>query len=416
MTAEVVRPFVEELRLTAFKSFRRAVVPLAPLTVLHGPAGAGKSNVLDALTVLSRLALGEDITTALDGEGRGAPPVRGGTAGCAPHGRDSFVLGCTVRSPAGPVQLDVAVHAGDPPRITRERLMCAGELLLETGPEDRGRGTVNVTWRNDGRQGDIRGPFPSGALITAQVPLRVAGATPAERRVLTAAEQALTALREVFPLDPVPQLMRRWVPADPGARLRRSASNISAVVARMQTECRIRHGRLARLMRSASPHPLRGLEVVRDAAGRVMLALDEGEPGRTTIDRAGDGMLRFLAFAAVLLTGAGVLEMTEPSEIPWERRLLTVLGEDLGAGLAREQTAALLALARETASKGHIRLLASVQDPQPAAGGDALLVECVRDPATGRSLARPGGEGQAVTREEPVRAAAGGTAGITGPR
>jgi len=65
MSTDVIRPFIEELRLSAFKSYRRAVLPLGRFTVLHGPSGAGKSNALDALAVLSRLAVGEPVGAAL---------------------------------------------------------------------------------------------------------------------------------------------------------------------------------------------------------------------------------------------------------------------------------------------------------------------------------------------------------------
>jgi len=47
---------VEEVRLTAFKSFRDAVLPLDELTLLVGRNGSGKSNALDGLWALTRLA------------------------------------------------------------------------------------------------------------------------------------------------------------------------------------------------------------------------------------------------------------------------------------------------------------------------------------------------------------------------
>ena len=75
---------ISELRLTAFKSFRDVVLPLAPLTMLIGRNGSGKSNVLDALEVLSRLTKGIEIRDALDGTSRDAGPVRGGVDGCPP--------------------------------------------------------------------------------------------------------------------------------------------------------------------------------------------------------------------------------------------------------------------------------------------------------------------------------------------
>lgn len=435
----VPRPTVEELRLTSFKSYRRAALPLAPLTVLHGPAGVGKANALDALAVLSRLALGEEIADSLDGipgaSGQLATPVRGGLAGCVPHGRDAIILGCTVRSPAGRIRLDVVIRTDGPVRIARESLSLDGRTLVETGEQDlRGR-RVNVCWHNDTRQGDIRAPFPSGTMITAQLPLRVAGSSPGERTVLAATEHALTALREVFPVHPVPALMRDWARPDPQARLTSNAANISAVIARLAGECPRRYGQLLRVVQSAAPHPLLGLDLAHRGTGAdrgVLAVFDEGLLGRTGADQASDGMLRHLAFAAVLLTGAGVLDLDVAAEVPWAHRQLTVLAGDLGAGLSTEQTASLLRLAREMSGRNQLRVLAALQEPAAArealAGGSVggvMLVECRRDPAAGHTVLRPEtarvpaqcgrGEGEAAaSAASAAPAAADGGDGVDG--
>ncbi|MFC8451686.1 AAA family ATPase [Kitasatospora sp. NPDC057223] len=403
------RPTVEELRLTSFKSYRRATLALSPLTVLHGPSGVGKSNALDALAVLSRLALGEEITDSLDGIpgacGPLAVPVRGGLLGCVPHGRNAVILGCTVRSAAGTVRLELVVRTDGPVRVARERLTLDGRTLVETGEQDVPNRKVNVTWHNDSRQGDIRAPFPSSSLITAQIPLRVAGSSAGERKVLAAAEHLLTALREIFPLHPVPALMRDWTRADPQARLVGTAANISAVLARLKGECSRRYGHLLKVVQSAAPHPLLGLDVARrgpETDERLLAVFDEGVLGRTGADQASDGMLRHLAFSAVLLTGAGVLDVDPAAEVPWAHRQLTVLAEDIGAGLSTEQTASLLRLARDMCGRRHLRLLASLQEPaaarplpgeEPGGAGEQPagleLVECRRDPASGHSVLRP---------------------------
>ncbi|WP_157032032.1 AAA family ATPase [Kitasatospora cheerisanensis] len=393
---QVKRPTVEELRLTSFKSYRRATLPLSPLTVLHGPSGAGKSNALDALGVLSRLALGEEIRPSLDGTGApGGPlavPVRGGLAGCVPHGRNAIILGCTVRSAVGSIRLEVVVRTDERVRIAREWLTLDGRTLMETGEQDLARGRVNVTWHNDSRQGDIRAPLSSSSLITAQLPLRVAGSSNGERKVLAASEQLLTSLREVFALHPVPAAMRGWARPEPHARLLGTAANISAVLGRLKQECQRRWARLLRTVQAAAPHPLLGLDVARRGEGaqqRLIAVFDEGVLGRTGADQASDGMLRLLAFAAVLLTGADVIDVDPAAEVPDAHRQLVLLAEDLGAGLAVDQIAALLRLAREVTGKGDIRLLATLQDPGPALGADGVdLVECRRDPATGHSLLR----------------------------
>ncbi|WP_052682017.1 AAA family ATPase [Saccharothrix sp. ST-888] len=410
------RPAVEELRLTSFKSYRRTTLALSPFTVLYGPSGVGKSNALDALAVLSRLALGEPIGPSLDGLGGTAgplaQPVRGGLLGCVPHGRNAIILGCTVRSCAGPIRLELVVRTDGRVRVAREWLTCAGQTLVETGEQDVVNGKVNVTWHNDTRQGDIRAPFPSDSLIVTQIPLRVAGSSAGECKVLAAAEQLLTALREIFPLHPVPALMRDWAQPDPDARLLGSAANISAVLARVRNECTRRYGRLLKAVQAAAPHPLLGLDVARrgpEAQERLLAVFDEGVLGRTSADQASDGMLRLLAFAAVLLTGAGVLDVEPAAEVPPAHRQLAVLAEDLGAGLANEQIAALLRVAREVCEKGDVRLLAALNDPAPVREvGGAELVECRRDPATGHSVLRPD------PPRVPVQSARGEGAGATG--
>ncbi|MEZ0089574.1 AAA family ATPase [Streptacidiphilus sp. EB129] len=379
------RATVCELRLGAFKSYAGSVLPLAPITLLHGASGAGKSNALDGLAALSGLAGGAELPDALAG-------VRGGLAGCVPHGQQGFRLGCAVAAPGGgTVRLEVAVRVDGGPRIVAERLTeqspdgGAPRVLLATGAEDPARSRINALWHSDGRQGDIRAPLSATALLTAQLPLRVAGANPAERRVLAGAEAVLTALREVFPVDPVPALMRGWVPAADDSRLRTSAQNLSAVVARIQGECRIRYGVLVRSMRAASPYPVRELRVLResrDGVERVIAALDEG-----TADLLSSGLLRQLAFTTVLLTGPGVLQMESAAEVPDPERLLTVLAEDLDAGLGDEQVGELLRVAGEVVARGHVRLLATAREvPVAAAKEGALALRCRRDPATGCSV------------------------------
>ncbi len=285
------------------------------------------------------------------------------------------------------------VRTDGPVRVAREWLTCDGRTLVETGEQDVAHGKVNVTWHNDTRQGDIRAPFPSNTLITTQIPLRVAGSSPGERMVLAASEHLLTALREVFPLHPVPALMRDWAKPDPDARLLGSAANISAVLARLKSDCTRRYGRLLKAVQAAAPHPLLGLDVARcgpEAQERLLAVFDEGVLGRTGADQASDGMLRLLAFAAVLLTGAGVLDVDPAGDIPSAHRQLTVLAEDLGAGLGAEQTASLLRVAREVCEREDVRLLGALQEAAAAREvGGVDLIECRRDPATGHSVLRP---------------------------
>src|SRR6185503_21164826 len=61
---------ITRIEIDGFKSFRQFSLDLEPLQIIAGPNSAGKSNLFDALSVLSRSADGEIVTSAL-AKGRG---------------------------------------------------------------------------------------------------------------------------------------------------------------------------------------------------------------------------------------------------------------------------------------------------------------------------------------------------------
>ena len=61
------------IHIRGYKTLDDCTVRLAPLTVLFGPNAAGKSNFLDALQLLSRVAVGPTLKDAFDPPCRGKP-------------------------------------------------------------------------------------------------------------------------------------------------------------------------------------------------------------------------------------------------------------------------------------------------------------------------------------------------------
>jgi energy-coupling factor transporter ATP-binding protein EcfA2 len=378
MSAKSERPIVTELRLSAFKSHRGANFALGPLTLLAGPSGTGKSSVLEALAALGRLAGGEELGEVFTAE-PAAGIVRGGVGACVPQGaqpdgegRRGFRIGCTADGPVGPVRLDVAVQTEPELRIVGERLTGAGETLLTTALRDPERRQVQAAWHTAGLVPVTRAPLPDDRLATALLPLRVAGTTDGQRLVLAAAEQMVVALRGVFGVEPRPHGMRVPVPAKDGM-LRKGCDNLSAVLYRTEGECRTRHAALVRAMRAVCAGPVEGLTTVRYDAG-VLAVVDRGPLGLVPVDRLGDGELRFLALALVLLTGPGVLEVDTSGELLPAFQTLTVLADGIDLGLDRAQTRELLDLAGQAARRGHIRLLGTVHDGTVAEGMDEVSV------------------------------------------
>ncbi|MGW7386189.1 AAA family ATPase [Streptomyces sp. NPDC054794] len=365
----VARARVVELRPAAFAGLRGVRVPLGPLTLLTGPSGSGKSSALRAYEALARL-----------GSGAALAEVFPDPAACVPERarpdaqrRRGFRIGCTTDGPEGPVRLDVAVQAEPELRIVGERLTAGGVVLLETALRDPGRRAVQAAWHTAGSSPVTRAPLPDDRLGTALLPLRVAGKTDGQRRVLAAAEQTLVALRSVFACAPRPEGMREPVPLGSG-RLLSGCDNLADVLWRTRAECGRRHAQLVTAVRAGCAGPVADLVAEPLGDGTVRAVLDRGDGIRTGLGRLGDGELRYLALALVLLTGPGVLEVDMPHEVPAALRTLTVLTDGLDRALDGRQRTELLGLAVRMCGLGHIRLVAAVSDASWAAGAAGVTV------------------------------------------
>ncbi|WP_163013394.1 ATP-binding protein [Streptomyces fungicidicus] len=365
-----VRPRVTELLLSAFAGHRGVRLPLGALTLLAGPSGSGKTSALRAYEALARLGGGAELGEVFAEPGACVPERARADA----QRRRGFRIGCVADGPAGPVRLEVAVQAEPELRIVGERLTAGGLVLLETALRDPGRRTVQAAWHTAGSTPVTRGPLPDDRLGTALLPLRVAGKTPGQRRVLAAAEQLVVALRSVFPCDPRPERMRGPVPTGTG-RLLGGCDNLPDVLWRTRTECGRRHALLVDAVRAGCSGPVAGLLAEPyDTGRRVRALLDRGDGTRTDLRRLGDGELRYAALALVLLTGPGVLGADAPGEVPDALRTLTVLADGLDRSLDPEQRVLLLDLAARTCDRGRVRLLGAVNDASWAAGSEGVTV------------------------------------------
>ncbi|MGW1840475.1 biotin transporter BioY [Streptomyces sp. NPDC002067] len=179
-------------------------------------------------------------------------------------------------------------------------------------------------------------------------------------------------------------------------RLRPSCDNLAAVLERLTEERTRRRTGLLAAVRAACAGPAEGLcAVPRQPDGRVRSAaavtagsapgptpprggpagtpglravLDRGRLGAMPLDRLGDGELRYLGLAVVLLTGPDELEMDPVAEIPEALQQLTVVADGADRCMDARQAAGLMALAVRMADRGRVRLLGTVRDPAVADG------------------------------------------------
>lgn len=381
---------VDEVRLTSFKSFTDAVLPLEELTLVVGRNGSGKSNALDGLWALTRLASGEDVRDALDGK-RDGPAVRGGAAGCAPFDQSTFSLGCTVRTGDQRVRLDVTVQVEPGVQIVAETLSLGDRVLLATDAPTTDSADIAAAW-NDGRDGEHpRLTFRAGRLLATQVLARVP-ATSAGQRIHLAAAQVLTALRSVFVLDPVPHEMRQYVPRR-DVLLRRAAENLSAAVASL-LEAPTTAQRLSEAMSRLNEQEVVDVTISRSDLDDVMLTLVERFAGREHQVPArvmSDGSLRFLAVLVALLQAPTVDTAPEPLASEDAVGQTTLVIEELENGLHASQAQLLVGLVRDEVHRRRVRALATAHSPAllDALSGDEhkSLVICERD-RDGRSTLR----------------------------
>ncbi|MFI1678502.1 MULTISPECIES: AAA family ATPase [unclassified Streptomyces] len=369
------RPQVTQLRLYAFAGHRAAVLPLGPMTLLTGPSGSGKSSALIAYEALARLCAGAEL-----------PDVFADPVACVPERaradgqrRRGFRIGCTVDGPAGSVRLDLAVQAEPELRVVGERLTRGDLVLLETALRDPGRRVVQAAWHTAGATPVTRAPMPDDRLGTALVPLRVAGKTDGQRLVLAAAEQVVVALRSAYVCDPRPSRMRAPVPAGllGSGRLLGGCDNLAEVLWRTRAECAARHALLVSAVRSGCAGPVADVVAEEVEDGAVHAYIDRGGGVRTPLGRLGDGELRYVALALVLLTGTGVLAVDPVAEVPQAYQSLTILADGLDRRLDARQARTLGNLAARTCGRGHIRLVGAVGDASWAAEAGASVVDLV---------------------------------------
>jgi len=400
----VETPRLIELRLGSFKSFKDQTLPLQDLTVLIGRNGSGKSNALDGLMVLSRVALGEPIRDVLDGPRSGAEePIRGGVEGCAPLGADSFRLGCRVRKGQAVYDLDVEIAIRPEVRVLSEALtavegvrygnrrLAADRALLASDTAALDRSDLKTRYFNGLRGVDPGIPFASDRLLISQVPSRLPVTTEATKLVHQAAQDVLAVLREVFLLDPVPHLMRQYVNAR-DTELRRSADNLSAAVVHLRRTDDRAFERLTELVAGMPEFPVRGISSVDTRLGDVQLVLRESGYGGRDKDiparLLSDGMLRFLAFGSALLSAPVAGDSRGPLRA--QRHLVI---EEVENGLYPTQAARVLELMKDESARRSIDVLFTTHSPallnsllpQDHSG----VIVCTRAPDTGESLLTP---------------------------
>ncbi|HKE19613.1 MAG TPA: ATP-binding protein [Kofleriaceae bacterium] len=369
-----------------FKSYVRADLPLAELTVLLGPNASGKSNALEALQILTWLASGQKLD-ALVAPYQADLAIRGVASDFSRAGQD-VSLGCQVVDEHRRIlTLETRLRVGeDGLRVVGESLSRDDEsvpLYQLAKPASAFSNQVLISYNNFAR-GHQKPEIPAvdqQAIFTQlTTPARFqAKHDRSQREIPAAASLIQTTLERVLFLDPAPAKMRDYSFRIDHKKLRGDGSNISAVIAQLE-----RQGRKADLLgfvKSLPEQDIVDLSLVEGPRGEVMLELHESFGGQHHAISArllSDGTLRVLAIAAALLS------------VP-EGSLVVI--EEIDNGVHPPRALSLLQNIRAISKDRSLRVLLTTHNPAllDAIPDDAIpdVVACYREPSDGTSrLAR----------------------------
>ena len=372
-----------------WKSHQDSVLHVDPLTVLIGTNASGKSNALDGVLFLHRVADGAQLTTALQGDSSQVA-MRGGVEWAARRPGDVFSLAVVVREGE---QLDYYytiegwIH-DNRCDLAAEQLVRIKYRLDRNGLRGTESGRVNLFTTDaceldsptivarlyNEKRGTPR-PLGRGNAVLYQL-----FGQKIRQEIQDGIDSVSKALRNVFILDPIPAHMRDYSPLSD--RLAPDARNIAGVLAALP-ENRKQEIETT-LTRYASQLPERDIRrVYAEPVGKfgsdAMLYCDEHwveDNANPAVDARGmsDGSLRFLAILAALLTRP-------------EGSLLVV--EEVDNGLHPSRAQLLLRMLREVGSERTVDVVVTTHNPALL---DAMGTEMVpfitvahRDQASGDS-------------------------------
>ncbi|MGZ3274999.1 MAG: AAA family ATPase [Caulobacteraceae bacterium] len=380
---------IKSLTVENWKSIQAATLNIDPLTVIIGTNSSGKSNLLDALTFLNRIANGAMLTSALQGDGVLAA-LRGGVEWAARKPGDHFTLNLvlqdnestdylykiecrTVQTRCEVVaeQLDRAKYrlkngkrVGEPRLVS---LLRTDQVINDDNP------TIIARLYNE-KSGTRRQFSRTNAALFQLVGQKL------RLEIQEGVDSVIAALRNIFILDPIPSHMRNFSPLSD--RLDADAGNIAGVLAALSVDAKlsIEHT----LTKYASRLPERDIakvwaEPVGKFGSDAMLYCEEelgSGGGHHSVDARGmsDGTLRFLAILTALLTRP-------------ENSLLVV--EEVDNGLHPSRSRLLLEMLADQGRSRNVDVIVTTHNPALLDAMGTKMVPFItvahRDPSSGVS-------------------------------
>jgi energy-coupling factor transporter ATP-binding protein EcfA2 len=377
---------LQRITLHNFKSYRSATLPLAELTVLIGANASGKSNLIEAIQMLSWIAKGRRLSDLVMVLKERDLSVRGTPLNLIHGDAVSFGYDCLITDDAGPrLTLEMQLEVGElGMRIVSEALWRGGgdtamPLYQIEKPATEYSNEIQVAYNNFSRGGKkprVTCIDQQAVFTQLMTPARFGSTHPrSQKEIPVAAERLRRTLEAILFLDPVPGRMRDYSFLVERV-LRGDGANVSAVLHGLCADPE-RKAQVLEFVRSLPEQDILDIDFLDGPRGEVMVKLREsfgGQARETDAALLSDGTLRVLAVAAALLS------------VP-EGSMVVI--EEIDNGVHPSRAENLLNRIQAVAKERELRVLLTTHNPALL---DAIPVEsipdvvaCYRDPEQGDS-------------------------------
>ena len=292
---------ITELRLRNWKSFFDATLFIDPITVIIGTNASGKSNIFDALKLLSALASPIDIMDI-------AKNVRGGAEGIIRRGEQMCNLTITMEGDKSSEQLiyEVALAFDDQRNIyiKDESLILATTkknlVMFERKELDEmNKSLVSVALYTEGKPRYQN--FSAKTSVLSQIEY-----VNCVRRIKDSVLAVVDNLKKIRMSNPIPERMRDFAPLS--KTIAEDASDLAGYLANLDEE--LKSVTYEAILKYLKPLPDRDIKSIRadkiPMTDKAMLfCTEEWTAGHTQEQSAlgmSDGTLRFAGIIAMLIT------------------------------------------------------------------------------------------------------------------
>jgi AAA15 family ATPase/GTPase len=385
---------IQSFTIENFKSYKKAELKLAPLTVMVGANASGKSNALEAIRFLSWMAQGQKLSALQFEINQNNAAIRGQLWNIFYRGEKNFTVGCTMKDTAFAHAWDLEVSFDlrnmKELHISKELMkLDTAEILYETTrPTENLATDISVAWNNFARGGKKPQVVCSDQLAIFTQMSAEGKVNPnykkSKNMISFHTKYTEAMLSRILFFDPSPQAMRGYSFISESA-LQDNGSNISAVLYNLVNQkldpILSQEGSqkeaILDFIKSLPEQDISDIGFLEGPRGEVMVTLTETFGSVNRRMDAGvlsDGTLRVLAIAAALLSA-------EENSI--------VIIEEIDNGVHPSRAKLLLNQINKIALERRLRIVLSTHNPalMDALPSDVIpnVVFCYRDREDGSS-------------------------------